>query len=181
MLKGTEKKHSNHLYCLCLNAWRSDKPTHKRHVKKIINLHVNTLNVFLIAFRSKVTHRITWLFFSACWFQRPALIQTWFFFSMGLISTSSKTLMHALTHTLTYTPDFRNTDVLYISSRSKDRPTQSQKKKEQKLKEWTEWRSHCSFNITVYLMQHLQSLKSGKSDVDRRRERGNKDGPVISF
>ena len=57
----------------------------------------------------------------------------------------------------------------------------------EKEKKRTEWRSRCSFNITVYLMQHLQSLKTeeweqGDECKDgRTKERRWRNGPVSSF
>lgn len=99
------------------------------------------------------------------------------------------TLTHTHTYALAYIHSwfFRDTDVLYISSSFKDWLTQPQKKRKRKEEKRTEWRSRCSFNITVYLMQHLQSLKTeeweqGDECKDgRMKEWRWKNGPVISF
>ena len=105
---------------------------------------------------------------------------------MGLMlctHTHTHTHTNTRTYALAYIHSwfFRDTDVLYISSSFKDWLSQPQKKKR------TEWRSHCSFNITVYLMQHLQSLKTeeweqGDECKDgRTKERRWRNGPVSSF
>lgn len=128
--------------------------------------------------KSSRTDWVTWLF-SAHWFQCPTLIQPWFEWD-----SFQHQVKHTLMHTLTHTPDFRDTDVLYISSRFKDWLTDSVTEKEKNRNKKNEQNDALIVHLilqyiwcsTFRVWRHKSEIRESDDDGggDRRRERGKK-------
>lgn len=76
------------------------------------------------------------------------------------------------TPTRTPTINFRDSDVLYVSTNIKESLNSEifHRMKTETNRMFPAWAPFCSFKITVNLMQHLQSLKSTERDEECSEE-----------